>query len=123
MKKTCRNFFFYGLIALWLFFNLGGGLLIKYSALYHDRIWMLAFFFVMLMGTFGARAVVSVILGQYYQLSYVYPFLGLNYVLSMIAGILLFQEKFDCLRLAGSLVIVLGVFLLMFSKNKEEGRA
>ena len=121
MKKT-NNLLFSVLIILWLFLNLAGGILIKYSGIYHENWLLLGVLFVFLIGTWGGRAVVSMLIGQKFQLSYAYPFLGMNYVLSIIAGILLFGEKFILQRLIGSLIIVDGITVLMLSKNKTENK-
>lgn len=119
MKKT-NNILFGILIVCWLFLNLAGGILIKYSGLYHKNWLLLGILFVMLIGTWGGRAVVSMLIGQKFQLSYAYPFLGLNYVLSFVTGILLFGETFQLQRLIGSFIIVGGIVVLMLSKNKTE---
>ena len=119
MKKT-NNILFGILIVCWLFLNLAGGILIKYSGLYHKNWLLLGILFVMLIGTWGGRAVVSMLIGQKFQLSYAYPFLGLNYVLSFVTGILLFGETFQHQRLIGSFIIVGGIVVLMLSKNKTE---
>ena len=120
MMPTEKKIIFCSLLLLWLFLNISGGILIKYTAIYHEKLWLLLFLFVLLLGTFGARAVVSLVLGQKYQLSYVYPFLGLNYIFSVVVGIILFNEQFIWQRFAGCLIILAGVTLLMFSKNKDE---
>lgn len=117
---TEKKIIFCSLLLLWLFLNISGGILIKYTAIYHEKLWLLLFLFALLLGTFGARAVVSLVLGQKYQLSYVYPFLGLNYIFSVVVGIILFNEQFIWQRFAGCLIILAGVTLLMFSKNKDE---
>ena len=120
MNLVCKRFFFILWVLLWLFFNISGGILIKYSAVYHDRYKLLLVLFILLLGTFGARASISLIMGQYYQLSYVYPFLGLNYIFSVIIGIVLFDEQIIGLRFWGCAMILGGVSLLLLSQNKNE---
>jgi len=46
------------------------------------------------------------------DLSYAYPFASLSYVVMLTASWLLFNENITPMRLVGSLVIMLGVFLI-----------
>jgi drug/metabolite transporter (DMT)-like permease len=45
-------------------------------------------------------------------LSYAYPFASLSYVVMLVASYLLFREDISLMRLAGTVVIGLGVFLI-----------
>ncbi len=45
-------------------------------------------------------------------LSYAYPFASLSYVVMLLAAWQLFDENISLLRLAGSAVVALGVFLI-----------
>ena len=122
MKLRSSTLLFAGLIALWLALNLAGGVLIKYIGVRHDDLRLAVILFVLIFGTWGGRAAVSMLIGQKFQLSYAYPFLGLNYVLSIPVGMVLFQESFRTQRLAGSIVILCGILILMRSANKLEAR-
>jgi drug/metabolite transporter (DMT)-like permease len=46
------------------------------------------------------------------ELSYAYPFASLSYVVMLVASWLLFREDISGMRLLGTLVIGLGVFLI-----------
>jgi drug/metabolite transporter (DMT)-like permease len=46
------------------------------------------------------------------DLSYAYPFASLSYVLMLVASWLLFKENITPLRLLGSLIVCVGVFLI-----------
>ena len=46
------------------------------------------------------------------DLSYAYPFASLSYVLMLLASWLLFSESITLVRLLGSMVVGLGVFLI-----------
>ena len=46
------------------------------------------------------------------DLSYAYPFASLSYVIMLIASWLLFKENITPLRLLGSLIVCVGVFLI-----------
>jgi drug/metabolite transporter (DMT)-like permease len=46
------------------------------------------------------------------QLSYAYPFVGLSYVVMLLASWQLFNEQISPLRIAGTLVVGLGIILI-----------
>jgi drug/metabolite transporter (DMT)-like permease len=46
------------------------------------------------------------------ELSYAYPFASLSYVVMLAASWLLFQENISLVRLLGTLIVGLGVFLI-----------
>lgn len=46
------------------------------------------------------------------EISYIYPFMALSYLLVVLFSIWLFHENVTILRLAGTAVICLGVFLV-----------
>lgn len=46
------------------------------------------------------------------DLSYAYPFASVSYVIMLTASWLLFNENITPLRLAGTLIVMLGVFLI-----------
>jgi drug/metabolite transporter (DMT)-like permease len=47
-----------------------------------------------------------------FQLSYAFPFVSLNYVLVLAAGVLLFGETFSASRVAGVVAILVGLVIL-----------
>jgi drug/metabolite transporter (DMT)-like permease len=61
-------------------------------------------------------------LGKRYQLSYVYPLLSVNYILSLFVGVTVFHEPFVLQRLIGAMIILCGVSLISFSKHRNEVR-
>lgn len=46
------------------------------------------------------------------EVGYAYPMISLGYVVNAVAGYYLFQESLSAMRIAGILVIVLGVYLV-----------
>jgi drug/metabolite transporter (DMT)-like permease len=46
------------------------------------------------------------------ELSFAYPFVSLSYVVMLLASWQLFQEDLSAVRLIGTLVIILGVFMI-----------
>lgn len=49
------------------------------------------------------------------ELSFVFPFLSLNYIIIPLLAILFFREKLSTYRLVGILVICIGIFLIALS--------
>lgn len=111
VKVACGVF---SLLAL----NLSGGIVGKYIALssgLHALILVGVLF-----STFGLRALAWMVMGKRFQLSYVYPFMSLNFVLAAFVGHLLFGEEVTGLRIAGSLFLVAGVTVLSTSPAMED---
>jgi len=103
-----------------LLLNLTAGILIKLSpSFYGDKIAMYKFAFLLVM-VFGVQTLIWLFLGKHYQLSYVYPMLSINYVLSLWVGILVFDEVFVFQRFVGGIIILIGVTLITFTKHRSE---
>lgn len=47
-----------------------------------------------------------------FEISYAYPFVSLNYILVLTAGFLLFQESLSPTKLAGSVLVILGIIVI-----------
>jgi len=47
-----------------------------------------------------------------FEISYAYPFISLNFLLTLAAGLLLFQESMTLAKLLGSGLVVLGIIVL-----------
>jgi drug/metabolite transporter (DMT)-like permease len=109
-------------VALLLFLNLAAGVLIKASPAYYSQGVLLGGLIVTVVGIYFLQTMAWLLLGKHYQLSFVYPFLGINYVLSLFVGMTVFHEPFIWRRLAGAVIILCGVSLLSFSKHRNEVR-
>jgi drug/metabolite transporter (DMT)-like permease len=46
------------------------------------------------------------------DLSFAYPFASMSYIVMLVASLLLFRENVSLLRVAGSVVVMLGVLLI-----------
>ena len=77
-----------------------------------------------LLGLLGISYVAMMMLwlwiGKLYQLSYVYPLIGLNYVFAVIVGAALFDDPFTWQSLLGGITIAAGVAILSTSPNRLE---
>jgi len=105
-----------------LFLNLGSGILIKMSPSYYGRYLLLGGLILFVSGIYFLRTLMWLFLGRHYQISYVYPLLSINYVLSLFVGMLIFHESFVFQRLIGAVIILCGVTLISFSKHRNEAR-
>ena len=103
-----------GIITL-LFLNAVGGIVGKYIALSSG--WLVLVLTIALFGSFGARAVAWIQMGKHYQLSYVYPFMSLNFVMATFLGQWLFNEPVTLGKVIGSALIMTGVLVLSTSKS------
>ncbi|MDA3799807.1 MAG: hypothetical protein PF692_12085 [Kiritimatiellae bacterium] len=98
-----------------LFFNAAGGVVGKYIAFSNGGLF--AVLVGVLFATFGARAIVWMLLGKRHQLSYIYPFMSINFVLSTVIGLWLFHEPITVGKVVGSGLIMIGVMILSTSKS------
>jgi drug/metabolite transporter (DMT)-like permease len=71
------------------------------------------------MAIFAGSALLWLIALMKTDLSFAYPFLSLSYVLVLLGGALLFKEAITPLRVLGFLVIVIGLFVVASSAEKE----
>lgn len=117
--RMSRLLFPVGILTL-LFLNLAAAVLIKLSPCYYGELPVLLGLLAGLVAIYGLVAFAWLLLGRRYQLSYVYPLLSLNYVLSLVVGMAAFHEPFNGRRWAGALVIVVGVAVVSRSKHRME---
>lgn len=101
-------------------FNLLGTISGKYIGINIGALRIALFWSFILIITFIFRTFSWIFLHRRFQLSFIYPILSLNYLFSLFLGKFLFQEDITLKRLIGSLIIVLGVFVITMSKNKLE---
>lgn len=69
-------------------------------------------FVVLGLGTYVVSTVIWLGALSRVDLSYAYPFVSLSYVLMLLASWLLLHENLSTIRLLGTFVIVMGVFLV-----------
>jgi len=103
-----------------LVINISGTIITKYLAMNMSDIPVAIFLFFCLLFALLLRVLYWVIIGKNYQLSFIYPLLGINYILSFLLGIFLFNEPFLINRMIGSMVILIGVAVVSYSNNKYE---
>ena len=103
-----------------LFFNLLGTMLVKFIGTGDWALPALGCLLVALFVTYFILVFIWMYVGRIMQLSFVYPFLGLNYILSFLIGLTIYGESFSIMRLTGALCILAGVVVLSRSTSKRE---
>ncbi len=108
-------------IVLMLALNLGGAFLIKTMTRYWpDQPVVCGILALGVVVVSVGRIGTWLALGKRFQLSYIHPFLSLNYVLAVFLGMAAFGEAFRPSHLIGALVIAASVTLLSRSPNARE---
>jgi drug/metabolite transporter (DMT)-like permease len=108
------------LIIFLLALNLSAGVLIKISPSYYTNLPALAGLAVGLFGLYFVQTIIWLVIGKKYQLSYVYPFMSINYVLALVVGLFLFHEQTTISRTAGAFIIMLGSILIATSPHSQD---
>lgn len=110
-------------IALMLVVNLTGSFLIKtMTRFWPDQLGVFALLALGVIVVSVARIGLWLALGKRFQLSYIHPFLSLNYVLAVFLGMAAFAEPFRTSRLIGGMIIALSVMFLSRSPHVREPR-
>jgi multidrug transporter EmrE-like cation transporter len=47
-----------------------------------------------------------------FEISYAYPWIGLNFVLMLLFGVLLFGESISITKVIGTLLVIAGIFVI-----------
>lgn len=100
--------------------NISGAIIGKYIALADEWFYDIISLGVLLICVYIGRMQFWTYVSRIYQLSYIYPFLSINYLASFGLGMLLFSESFSWEKLIGSLIIGSGVLVISMSKYKVE---
>jgi drug/metabolite transporter (DMT)-like permease len=73
-----------------------------------------------MIASYAAKFVFWMILHRRFKLSFIYPVLSINYFVALILGKTLFDEPITAFKIAGSAILVAGVFLILISSQKTE---
>lgn len=106
--------------AMAILLNLSGAIISKYLALNLDDLMRIILLGGILAGVYAGRLKFWVWAGKHFQLSYLYPFISLSYVISLGFGYFLFAEEVTPQKIIGSLLIVSGVFAVSKSTHQKE---
>jgi multidrug transporter EmrE-like cation transporter len=105
----------HGFLAASVFFGVGAQLLLKYAMLQvhaHPAAWLSYFWILCGLGVYAVGTGFWMLCLGVLDLSYAYPFTGLSFVLILCASWLLFNDAVGIPRVAGVLLICLGVVLI-----------
>jgi drug/metabolite transporter (DMT)-like permease len=116
-----KKFFYIFIIILTISINLLSIIAGKYIGINLGVTGLLILWLFVMAITYSLKFALWIILHRKFQLSFIYPFLSLNYFLSLFLGKILFQELITPRKIAGSAIIVVGVFIISMSGKKLEG--
>ncbi|MDD3628550.1 MAG: hypothetical protein RBR58_03690 [Candidatus Humimicrobiaceae bacterium] len=119
-KNTGKKFFYVFIIILTISINLLSIIAGKYIGMNLDFSKIFIFWLCVMILTYGLKFILWIILHRKFQLSFIYPFLSLNYFLSLYVGKILFNEPITLKKIIGSIVIVAGVCVITMSGKKLE---
>jgi drug/metabolite transporter (DMT)-like permease len=118
---TGKKFFYIFIIILTISINLLSIVAGKYIGINLGLSGIFILWMSVMIITYGLKFALWFILHRKFQLSFIYPFLSLNYFLSLFLGKILFQEPVTLRKIIGSAIIVVGVFIISMSGKKLEG--
>ena len=120
-RNTYKNFFYIFILILTVSINLLSIIAGKYIGINLEFSSVLIIWLSVLIITYGLKFTFWFILHRKFKLSFIYPILSLNYFFSLFLGKVLFQEAITITKIVGSIIIVLGVFIITMSSKKLEG--
>lgn len=120
-KNTREKFFYIFIIILNISISLLSIIAGKYIGINLDLSGIFFLWLSVLILTYGLKFTFWLILHRRFQLSFIYPFLSLNYFLSIFLGKVLFGEPVNLMKIIGSAIIVAGVIIITMSSKKLEG--
>jgi len=120
-RNNDKNFFYIFILILTVSINLLSIIAGKYIGINLSFSKILIFWLSVLIITYSLKFTFWFILHRKFKLSFIYPILSLNYFFSLFLGKVLFQEAITVTKIVGSIVIVLGVFIIIMSSKKLEG--
>ncbi|OFW61522.1 MAG: hypothetical protein A2Z35_06470 [Actinobacteria bacterium RBG_19FT_COMBO_36_27] len=119
--NTDKKFFYILIIILTIIINLFTIIASKYIGMNLEFSKIFVFWLSVLVITYGLKFTFWFFLNRKFKLSFIYPILSLNYFISLFLGKILFQEDINIKKIIGSIVIVIGVFIITMSSKKLEG--
>ena len=119
--NTDKKFFYILIIILTIIINLFTIIAGKYIGMNLEFSKIFVFWLSVLVITYGLKFTFWFFLNRKFKLSFIYPILSLNYFISLFLGKILFQEDINIKKIIGSIVIVIGVFIITMSSKKLEG--
>jgi len=120
-ESSDKKFFYILIIILTIIINLFTIIASKYIGVNLEFSKIFVFWLSVLIITYSLKFTFWFFLNRKFQLSYIYPILSLNYFISLFLGKILFKEDITIKKIIGSIIIVIGVFIITMSSKKLEG--
>lgn len=121
LKYINKTFFYITILILTISINLLSIIAGKYLGINLGFSRTFIFWLAILIMAYGSKFFFWFFLHRKFKLSFIYPILSINYFFSLILGKVLFQEAITIQKVIGSIVLVIGVFIIMMSSKKLEG--
>jgi len=121
LKYINKNFFYITILILTISINLLSIIAGKYLGINLGFSRTFILWLAILIIAYGSKFFFWFFLHRKFKLSFIYPILSINYFFSLILGKVLFQEAITIQKVIGSIVLVIGVFIIMMSSKKLEG--
>lgn len=121
LKKFSINIFYATILILTIITNLVSIIAGKYLGINLSFSRTFILWLAILIIAYGSKFFFWFFLHRRFKLSFIYPILSINYFFSLILGKVLFQEAITIQKVIGSIVLVIGVFIIMMSSKKLEG--
>jgi len=120
-ESSDKKFFYILIIILTIIINLFTIIASKYIGVNLEFSKIFVFWLSVLIITYSLKFTFWFFLNRKFQLSFIYPILSFNYFISLFLGKILFQEDITIKKIIGSIIIVIGVFIITMSSKKLEG--
>jgi len=115
-----RNIFYLFVLILTVANNLVSIIAAKYIAIDLSISKTLFIWLVVMFVSYAAKFIFWIILHRKFRLSFIYPVLSINYFVALVMGKILFNESITAFKIAGSIILVAGVFLILLSSQRTE---
>lgn len=121
LKYINKTFFYIIILILTVSTNLLSIIAGKYLGINLGFSGTFIFWLAILVIAYGSKFLFWFFLHRKFKLSFIYPILSINYFFSLVLGKVLFQEAITVQKVIGSIILVIGVFIVMMSSKKLEG--
>ena len=120
LKIFKNNIFYLFILFLTVANNLVSIIAGKFIAIDLNYSTSLIIWLIVMLVSYAAKFLFWMILHRKFKLSFIYPVLSINYFIALFLGKTLFGEPITAFKIAGSIILVAGVFLILLSSQKTE---
>ncbi|MBC8421278.1 MAG: hypothetical protein H8E04_00245 [Actinobacteria bacterium] len=120
IKIFKNNIFYLFILIMTVANNLVSIVAGKYIAIDLKLSKTLIIWLIVMVASYAAKFLFWMILHRRFKLSFIYPILSINYFIALFLGKSLFGEPITAFKIAGSAILMAGVFLILLSSQKTE---